>query len=174
MESDEELMRAVAHGDERALASLVERYAARIHAFLTRVTGDRDDADDLLQDAWMRVARGARGIDAARQVRPWLYGIAANLARDLHRRRAVRLRAAREGDVAAIEPGATTIRTVERIDMRERLARLPERLREVLVLRYFDGLDEAEMAVALGIPRGTVKSRLHWALRALRDEWEAR
>lgn len=172
MESDEELMRAVAHGDERALASLVERYAPRIHAFLTRVTGDRDDADDLLQDTWMRVARGARGFDAARQVRPWLYGIAANLARDLHRRRAVRLRAAREGGVTASEPQAT-VRTVERIDMRERLARLPERLREVLVLRYFDGLDEAEMAVALGIPRGTVKSRLHGALRALRQEWEA-
>jgi RNA polymerase sigma-70 factor (ECF subfamily) len=74
--------------------------------------------------------------------------------------------------VTASEPEAT-IRTVERIDMRERLARLPERLREVLVLRYFDGLDEAEMAVALGIPRGTVKSRLHGALRALRDGWEA-
>ena len=72
MESDEELMRAVAHGDERALASLVERYAARIHAFLTRVTGDRDDADDLLQDTWMRVARGARGFDPAR-ARLWHY-----------------------------------------------------------------------------------------------------
>ena len=49
-------MRAVGQGDERALASLVERYAVRIHAFLTRVTGDRDDADDLLQDTWMRAA----------------------------------------------------------------------------------------------------------------------
>lgn len=171
MASDEELMRAVGQGDERALGSLVERYAARIHAFLTRVTGDRDDADDLLQDTWMRVARGARSFDAARLVRPWLYGIAANLARDLHRRRAVRLRAVQQGNVGAGEP-AMTFRPVERIDIRERLARLPERLREVLVLRYFDGLDEAEMADALGIPRGTVKSRLHGALRELRRNWE--
>ncbi len=171
MASDEELMRGVGQGDERALASLVERYAARIHAFLTRVTGDRDDADDLLQDTWMRVARGARGFDAARRVRPWLYGIATNLARDLHRRRAVRVRAVEHGNVGADE-AATVFRPVDRIDMRERLAQLPERLREVLVLRYFDGLDEAEMADALGIPRGTVKSRLHGALRELRQKWE--
>jgi len=171
MASDEELMRAVGQGDERALGSLVERYAARIHAFLTRVTGDRDDADDLLQDTWMRVARGARSFDSARLVRPWLYGIAANLARDLHRRRAVRLRAVQQGNIGAGE-SAPMFRPVERIDMRERLARLPERLREVLVMRYFDGLDEAEMAKALDIPRGTVKSRLHGALRALRQDWE--
>ena len=173
MASDEELMRAVGQGDEHALASLVERYAARIHAFLTRVTGDRDDADDLLQDTWMRVARGARGFDTARLVRPWLYGIAANLARDLHRRRAVRLRAVQQGNVGAGE-SAPTFRPALRIDMRERLARLPERLREVLLMRYFDGLDEAEMAEALGIPRGTVKSRLHGALRELRQNWETR
>ena len=171
MASDEELMRAVGQGDEHALASLVERYAARIHAFLTRVTGDRDDADDLLQDTWMRVARGARGFDTARLVRPWLYGIAANLARDLHRRRAVRLRAVQQGNVGSGE-AAPAFRPVDRLDLRERLARLPERLREVLVMRYFDGLDEAEMAEALGIPRGTVKSRLHGAIRELRQGWE--
>jgi RNA polymerase sigma-70 factor (ECF subfamily) len=56
--------------------------------------------------------------------------------------------------------------------LRDRLARLPERQREVLVLRYYDGLDEAEMAEALGVPRGTVKSRLHGAIRALRQGWE--
>jgi RNA polymerase sigma-70 factor (ECF subfamily) len=173
MESDEELMQAVARGDERALGNLVERYAVRIHAFLTRVVGNRDDADDLLQDTWMRVARGARGFDATRRVRPWIYGIATNLARDLHRRRAVRVRALREGTLEASQAQSSP-RPIEQIDMRARLARLPERLREVLVMRYFDGLDEAEMADALGIPRGTVKSRLHGALRALREGWETR
>jgi RNA polymerase sigma-70 factor (ECF subfamily) len=171
MESDEELMRAVAQGDERALGALVERHAARIHSFLVRVTGDRDDADDLLQDTWIRVARGARGFDAARRVKPWLYGIAANLARDLHRRRAVRGKAAREVLLHAQTHDASP-RPADRIDVRARLARLPERLREVVVLRYFEGLDEAEMADALAIPRGTVKSRLHGALRALREGWE--
>ena len=163
MESDEELMEAVARGDEQALASLIDRYAARIHAHLCRMTGDRDDADDLLQETWVRIARGARRFDRTRRVRPWLYGVASNLARDLHRRRQVRARA------ALAEPSTGAAATpVERIDLRERLARLPDRLREVVLLRYYGDLDEGEMAAALGIPRGTVKSRLHGAIRELK------
>lgn len=158
-------MGAVARGDERALASLIERYAARIHAHLCRMTGDRDDADDLLQETWVRVARGARGFDATRRVRPWLYGIASNLATDLHRRRQVRARA------GLAEPARPEARPLERIDLRQRLARLPARLREVLLLRYYDDLSEAEMAEALGVPRGTVKSRLHGAIRELKRGW---
>lgn len=170
MESDEELMAAIARGEEHALAVLIERHAGGLLGFLLRVSHDRDDAEDLLQDTWMRVARGARSFDPARRVRPWLYGIAANLARDSFRRRTVRARAGREtrGDAA---PQAL-FRPIERIDMRERLLRLPDRLREVLVLRFYEGFDEAEMADALGIPRGTVKSRLHAAIGALRRDWE--
>jgi RNA polymerase sigma-70 factor (ECF subfamily) len=173
MESDEELMAAVARGDEHALASLIDRHAPRLHGFLVRLARDRDDADDLLQDTWVRVARGAPTFDPSRRVRPWLYGIAANLARDLHRRRGVRVRAAHDGtrEVAAASQRAA-FRPLERLDLRERLARLPERMREVLVLRFYEGLDEAEMAEALGVPRGTVKSRLHGAIRELRRGWE--
>jgi len=156
-------MGAVARGDERALASLIERYAGRIHAHLCRMTGDRDDADDLLQETWVRVARGARGFDPGRRVRPWLYGIASHLATDLHRRRQVRSRAA-----LAAPPPPAPAGALDGIDLRARLARLPQRLREVVLLRYYGDLDEAEMAEALGVPRGTVKSRLHGALRELK------
>jgi RNA polymerase sigma factor (sigma-70 family) len=172
MESDEELMEAVARGDERALGLLVDRHGARIHAHLARMTGSGDDADDLLQETWVRVARSARTYTSGRPVRPWLYGIASNLARDLGRRRAVRAR----GDALATadrEPGAAPqARVVEGRALRERVARLPERLREVVLLRYFEDLDEAEMAEALGVPRGTVKSRLHGAIQALKRGWE--
>jgi RNA polymerase sigma-70 factor (ECF subfamily) len=171
MESDEELMAAIARGEERALAALVSRYAERLHAFLQRLCSSRDDADDLLQDTWIRVARGAPTFDRGRRAKPWLYGIAANLARDLHRRRTVRLRAAHESK-EELAPAAPAFRPIERIDLRERLVRLPDRLREVLVLRFYEDLDEAEMAEALGIPRGTVKSRLHGAIRELRRGWE--
>jgi RNA polymerase sigma-70 factor (ECF subfamily) len=169
MESDEELMAAVARGDERALGALVDRYAARIHAHLARACGSRDDADDLLQETWVRVARGARTYRSERPVRPWLYGIASHLAADLHRRRAVRARAAAAG---AHEPAPAALGALDGLALRERVARLPERLREVVWLRYYAGLDEAEMAAALAIPRGTVKSRLHGAIRALQDGWE--
>lgn len=167
MESDEELMEAVARGGEDALAALVDRYAAPLHGYLTQLTRSRDDADDLLQDLWIRVARGARRFDSRRRFRPWVYGIATNLARDLFRRRAVRARAPLDPEPAAAAPARE-----ERLDLRARLAKLPDRLRAVIVLRYYQDLGEAEMAEALGIPPGTVKSRLHAAVRELRSGYE--
>ena len=169
MESDEELMACVARGDERALSTLVERHAGRMHAHLVRMTGNGEDAEDLLQETWLRVARAARSFDPSRTVRPWLFGIASNLARDLHRRRAVRRRLASEvGRQVEPAPG----RPLETLALRDRVGRLPDRLREVLWLRYYEDLSEEEMADALGIPRGTVKSRLHGAIRELKRGWE--
>jgi RNA polymerase sigma-70 factor (ECF subfamily) len=168
MESDEELMAAVARGDERALGALVERHAAPLHAHLARACGSRVDADDLLQETWVRVARGARTYRTGQPVRPWLHGIAAHLANDLWRRRAVRARLAPQ--VASDPPSG--LGPLDGLALRERVARLPERLREVVWLRYYADLDEAEMAAALDVPRGTVKSRLHGAIRALRADWE--
>lgn len=158
-----------ARADERALTTLVDRHAARLHAFLARMTGEPVEAEDLLQETWIRIARGARRFDRRRRFRPWAYGIAANLARDLHRRRRVRRERAQE---AAPDPPADRTSPLERIDLGTRLARLPDRLRAVVVMRYIEGFDEAETAAALGIPRGTVKSRLHAAIRALRESEE--
>lgn len=161
-------MAAVARGDEGALGILVGRYGARLHAHLARLAGSADDADDLLQETWLRVARSAHAYEPGRPLRPWLYGIASNLARDLHRRRAVRGRHALERRAADPPPARSPL---ERIDLGRRLARLPDRLREVVLLRYYEDLSEAEMAEALGVPRGTVKSRLHGAIRELKRGW---
>jgi len=166
MRSDEELMAAVACGDETALATLIDRYAASVHAYLFRHSGNREDADDLLQETWVRVARSATGFDTARRFRSWIYGIATNLARDLFRRRMTRERALR--DLATRPPAAPGADPVDRGRLRERIADLPENMRAVLLLRYYEGMSEAEMAEVLGIPRGTVKSRLHAALGRLR------
>ena len=89
MRSDEDLMAAVASGDETALTALIDRYAARVHAYLLRHGNSREDADDLLQETWVRVARSARSFDTARRFRSWIYGIATNLARDLLDRKSV-------------------------------------------------------------------------------------
>ena len=166
MRSDEDLMAAVASGDETALATLIDRYAASVHAYLLRHSGNREDADDLLQETWVRVARAARSFDTARRFRGWIYGIATNLARDLFRRRMTRERALR--DLAAHPPAASGADSVDRSELREHIARLPENMRAVLLLRYYEGMSEAEMADTLDVPRGTVKSRLHAALRRLR------
>ena len=75
MRSDEDLMAAVASGDETALAALIDRYATSVHAYLLRHSGNREDADDLLQETWVRVARTARSFDTARRFSSWVYGI---------------------------------------------------------------------------------------------------
>lgn len=172
MHSDEELMRAVAGGDEVALTALIDRHSARVHAYLMRYGGNRADADDLLQETWVRVARAARSFDAARCFRNWLYGIATHLARDQFRRRSAKERALR---ALAAQPSAhAQADAVERAELHARIAELPGSMRALLQLRYFESMGEAEMAEVLGIPRGTVKSRLHAALRELRGRYGRR
>ncbi|CAG0980711.1 ECF RNA polymerase sigma factor SigW [Myxococcaceae bacterium] len=160
-------MRAVARGEEAALCLLVERHSAPLHAYLVRLCGDGAEAEDLLQESWLRVVRGASGFDPERRFRSWLYGIATHVARDRFRRSRAR--------GGAHVPLPTTIaaapsepRSLARVDLRGRLAELPERLRQTLVLRYYEGMDEPEIAKTLGVARGTVKSRLHAAVAALR------
>ncbi len=163
-------MTAVARGDETALAMLVGRHAPQLRAYLHRHSGNSEDADDLLQETWVRVARSAQRFDPTRRFRSWLYGIATNLARDLFRRRGTRERALRE---LAMQPRVEPeIGPIDRSKLHERISRLPERTRSVLILRYFEGMNEIEMAEILKVPRGTVKSRLHAALCELRREYE--
>lgn len=153
----------VARGDERALAALVDRHAANLQGFLTRMTGNQTEAEDLMQDTWVRIARAARSFDPARKFRSWAYSIALNLARDARRHKLVRARAPVDPPREPHDPIS-----LDTIDVRSRISALPERLREVLVLRYFEGMGEVEMAEALQVPRGTVKSRLHTAIGALK------
>ena len=156
-------------GDSEALAALIERYRGPLYAFLWRRAGD--GADDLFQESWIRVSRARDRFDRSRRFSTWLFQIANNLCRDRWRRLDARRRAfdaLREearatGRDAAAPPELPADRALV-----ARLDALPERLREVLVLRHYHELGEAEIAEVLGIPRGTVKSRLHAAVRAAR------
>ena len=133
-------MAAVATGDETALTALIDRYADRVHAYLLRHSGNRDDADDLLQETWVRVARSAKRFDTARRFRSWIYGIATNLARDLFRRRMTKERALRE---LSTHPAATLgADSIDHGELRDRIAELPENMRAVLLLRYYEGMSE--------------------------------
>jgi RNA polymerase sigma-70 factor (ECF subfamily) len=162
MATDEELVQAVATGDERALLELTTRYARPLHQFLYRHTGGRD-VDDLYQETWLRVVRAARRFDPTRRFSTWLFQIAVNLCRDWHRRAPPepvdpdRLQETAGSADPAGDAGAA-------IDVRRLLAALPEAQRSAVILRYFHDLGEDEMAEILGCPRGTVKSRLHQAL----------
>jgi RNA polymerase sigma-70 factor (ECF subfamily) len=163
--TDEELMVQLQAGRESALETLVERWRGPLFGFLQR-RASASDADDLFQETWLRVVRARRRFDPRRRFSTWLFQIANNLCRDRFRRSGA---AARGRAALAEAPAAGSPDPSLRIDLARRLSALPERLREVLVLRYYRDLGEGEIAEVLAIPPGTVKSRLHAALRALRE-----
>lgn len=172
--SDEQLCRAVARGDERALRVLVERHRDRVYGLLLRSTGSAADADDLFQEVWIRVVRAAGDFDPAQRFRPWLWRIAINLVRDAARRRKALVWSTTEdgnlperGDPAPA-PDAQVAAGQEARALHRAIASLPQGQRDVLLLRWIEGLGEREVAEAVGIPPGTVKSRLHHAMRNLR------
>jgi RNA polymerase sigma-70 factor (ECF subfamily) len=167
--TDEELMAQLQSGDERALAQLMQRYQGPLYGFLSRRVGSA--ADDLFQETWIRIVRARERFDTERRFAAWLYQIANNLCRDRYRRVDAMRRAVdsfRVEDETLRETPATPV-LAEGDTMRARVLALPDRLREVLVLRYYEDLGEEEMSRVLRVPRGTIKSRLHAAVRALRE-----
>src|SRR5438552_2520604 len=162
MAADEMLVAAVADGDRRALEELCRRWERPLFQFIHRHTGGRD-VEDLYQETWLRVVRAARRFDPQRRFSTWLFQIALNLCRDWHRRpppEPIDPATADELPAADATPDAA-------IDARRLLAALPEAQRSAVILRYYHDLPEEEVAAILGCPRGTVKSRLHHAMRRL-------
>jgi RNA polymerase sigma-70 factor (ECF subfamily) len=167
--SDEELMAQLQSGDERALAQLMQRYQGPLYGFLSRRVGSA--ADDIFQETWIRIVRARERFDTERRFAAWLYQIANNLCRDRYRRVDAMRRAVdsfRAEDETLREP-ADEPAIGEGETMRARVLALPDRLREVLVLRYYEDMGEEEMSRVLRVPRGTIKSRLHAAVKALRE-----
>ena len=156
-------------GDPQALAALIDRWRGPLYAFLWRRAGD--GADDLFQESWIRVARARDRFDSSRRFSTWLFQIANNLCRDRWRRLDARRRALDSYHAETRASGADVSAPALPADtqLARRIESLPDRLREVLVLRYYHDRSEAEIAEILGIPRGTVKSRLHAAVRAARQ-----
>lgn len=169
---------------------LVRRYEREMFGYLRRYTGDDSVAEDVFQNTFLQVFLKASQYEAGRPVRPWLYTIATNQAIDALRRngrhQTLRLEdpATGQGDgdlvglldlVESRAPGP-----VEAVSARERQERiratvdaLPDLLRQVLILAYYQGMKYREIADLLGIPVGTVKSRLHAALVKLQEAWAA-
>lgn len=164
MERDEELVGRIAKGDEPALAELLRRYERSLSSFLFRQTGGRD-VEDLYQETWLRVVRSVDRFDPGRRFSTWLFQIAVNLCRDWHRRRVPEVAPA----PAEVESATDQPRLEAGMDAERLLARLPEPQREVLILRYYHDLPEAEIAAILDCPKGTVKSRIHNAVASLSE-----
>lgn len=162
MASDEELIGAVADGDGRALAELCRRWEQPLYRFIGRHTGGRD-VEDLYQETWLRAVGAAPRFDRRRRFSTWLFQIAVNLCRDFHRRPPPEPVEGTDTTPAAADP------VDARLDARRLLAALPEPQRTVVILRYYQDLSEDEIAEILDCPRGTVKSRLHYAMARLAE-----
>jgi RNA polymerase sigma-70 factor (ECF subfamily) len=162
-QSDEDLVTGVARGDARALELLCRRWERPLYSFLSRQTGGRD-VDDLFQDTWLRVVRSAHRFDPRRRFSTWLFQIAVNRCRDWHRRPPPDPVDPADHAGSAPAPAGTSD---ARLDAERLLAALPENQRTAVILRYFHDCDEEDVARILRIPRGTVKSRLHHAMRRM-------
>jgi RNA polymerase sigma-70 factor, ECF subfamily len=162
-------------GDERAFAALFDRFAGRTLRYLRGLVGDA--ADDVQQEVWLAVFRGIGGLVDPRAFRTWLYRAARHRAVDFLRRarRERELAAeavAESAEDAGAAPDEDPLAALEPLDqsaLHDALAALAPAHREVLVLRYQDGLSYAEIALVVGCSVGTVRSRLHHAKRRLHD-----
>ncbi len=166
-------------GEAAALEELAAGCRKQAYVFALQLTGNRDDALDVAQDAMVRFFRSLDRFDASRPVRPWLLRIVRNLVRDRARRQRVRKSESLQPDgedALPIEPRdprpspeAVTARRQLQAMVWACVQHLDPRYREVLVLRDYQDLSYAEIAATLKIPRGTVMSRLHRARRMLRE-----
>jgi RNA polymerase sigma-70 factor (ECF subfamily) len=160
-DADAALAARAAGGDRRALELLLTRHADRIHAVCRRVVTHREDALDATQEAMIAVARGITRFDGRAAFTTWLYRVATNAALDEIRRRGRRPRPADDLLADHVAPGPTTEERVgARIDIDAALGTLPDEFRVAVVLRDLCDLDYAEIAEVLGVPPGTVRSRI--------------
>lgn len=186
--SDEELLALFRQGTTEAFGELVRRYEGELYGYLRRYVCDSDLAEDVFQNTFLQLYTKLQQFEAGRPVRPWLYAIATNQAIDALRRqnRHPTVRLYQENDEATNSDSVPLLSLLEsrnpgpleQLQLAERkqfirssVERLPDFLRQVVILAYYQGLKYKEIAEILDIPVGTVKSRLHTALSKLQDAW---
>jgi RNA polymerase sigma-70 factor (ECF subfamily) len=187
--SDEQLLLRYTQGETEAFTELLGRYRRELYRFLCRFVGDAALAEDIFQETFLQVHLSAGGFDVSRRLRPWLFTIAANKARDALRSRFRRPAAELDARVsgsgenatrfvdlmpANIPPPMETLENQETASAVQNIvARMPEGLRTVLILSYFHEFPYKEIADILDVPLGTVKSRLHVAVKEFARRWKA-
>jgi RNA polymerase sigma-70 factor, ECF subfamily len=172
--SDVELLHAIARRDEQALASLYDRYRLILFGLTMRILNSREEAEDVLQEVLLQVWRRASDFDEQRG-RPftWLVTLARSRAIDRLRLLAARQRlatsAAREASEEVSDAALDAVKSEQREVVRRALAELPEEQKRTLMLAYFEGLTQSEIAAKLNIPLGTIKTRMRSGMIKLRE-----
>lgn len=186
--SDEDLLIRFCRGQTDAFGVLVRRYERELYGYLRRYLGDATLAEDVFQNTFLQLYVKSGQYEPGRPVRPWLYTIATHQAIDAMRRnnrhQAISLEQERtepsDGELRTLletleARGPSPLEAVSAQERRERVRasvdKLPDFLRQVLILAYYQGLKYREIADILEIPVGTVKSRLHATLVKLQEAW---
>ena len=185
--TDEELLAAHIDGDSSAFQDLMGRYKNDLLHFLIRFVGSTAAAEDVFQETFLQIHISAETFDPSRRFKPWLFTIAANKGRDWHRKHSKRTvlslsqEIGGEGEgtrfIDLMEadqelPDATLLDTEQKDSIRNAVEQLPDHLREILLLSYFQQMSYVQIAESLHIPLGTVKSRLHAAVAAFSQAWQ--
>jgi RNA polymerase sigma-70 factor, ECF subfamily len=187
--SDAELLVRFGQGDEDAFREIVSRYKNSLYIFLKQFLNQHDLVEDVFQETFLQLYSSRKSFDMNRPLRPWLFTIAANKAKDALRK-SQRTTAVSIGTLASSEEmsfedvlsglscdDALPTEELERQETASRVNRviadMPETLREILIMAYFNKFSYKQMADVLSIPIGTVKSRLHTAVGRFAKDWKA-
>ena len=171
---DVELLRLIAGGDEDALAALYDRYHLILFGLILRILHSQPEAEDVLQETFLQVWRKAKDFDAARG-RPftWLVTLARSRAIDRLRSSSARARTVAAASLSLTESisdaADDAMKSEQGEIVRRALTELPEEQRNALVLAYFEGLTQSEIAARLKTPLGTVKTRMRSGMMRLRE-----
>jgi RNA polymerase sigma-70 factor, ECF subfamily len=171
---DINLLDAIARRDEAALASLYDRYRVILFGLLVRILGSRPEAEDVLQEVFIQVWRRAGDFDEQRgKPFTWLVTLARSRAidrlRQLNSRERLATATAQEAPPEASDAAQDTYRAEQKEIVAGALSQIPEDQREALVLAYFEGLTQSEIAARIGAPLGTIKTRMRSGMIKLRE-----
>jgi RNA polymerase sigma-70 factor (ECF subfamily) len=158
------------HAEPEAFADLVRELERPLLYFVQKLVNDEDKALDVLQEVWINAFKTIRGLEEPRLVRAWLYRLSRGLAIDRIRKEAAQARheRAHAEEIGETDTTAPTFDDEDAAALHLALDAVAVAHREVLVLHFLEEMSVSEIAAILGCPEGTVKSRIHYAKRALR------
>ncbi|MHC4726504.1 MAG: RNA polymerase sigma factor [Planctomycetota bacterium] len=187
--TDGELLTRYSEGEEAAFSEIVNRYKNGLYAFLRMFLNRRELVEDVFQETFLQLFTSKDSFDTERPLRPWLFTIAANKAKDAlrkwQRKNAIPIGTMTDSEDLSFDDILNSVtsddtmpyeelqRDETALRVRRIIADMPENLREILIFAYFNRFSYKQMAEILSIPIGTVKSRLHTAVGRFSKEWKA-
>ena len=187
--SDAQLLTRYSEGEESAFREIVNRYKNGLYTFLRQFLNHQELVEDVFQETFLQLYTSQDSFDKSRPLRPWLFTIAANKAKDALRKwqrtSAVSIGAIADSQEISFDDMLNTISSdntlpFEELEQNETslrvaqvIAKMPENLKEIIILAYFNKFSYKQMAEILSIPIGTVKSRLHTAVARFAKDWKS-